>query len=328
LKWELYSTPDNENINSKNAIKILDGQYNSIRRINVADYSTLPDKLTLTVGTFDKNKRMIFDKIDNKAVLSGKFNIGYSFNRLPSQIEYGSISTDLEKVKVHFMKSGTIIDVVYSNMSLKSDGSVVDLLIGNISSGMQWVNETDFDEILIEGIPFNDKKEVSMWRFGINQIQGIIKDSKEFTITNMPDFIGYKADSYDLISEKDKSEILAVIQSLQESLINKNLDNVEGLMSTKKETYKLMTHKDIKDLDKNFKQLFQSFFTKDDWGMTPLNKNNIRYILYNDKIVGIKDYLGKDIIKSIPFKDESGQQSSFSMTLYFSHINGKWVIIF
>ena len=99
------------------------------------------------------------------------------------------------------------------------------------------------------------------------------------------------------------------------------------LQKVKTETLKLMVHNDTTNLEGMERKFFQSLFVCKDWSMQKLDKDGVRYVQLNSQIITLKTFDGDDLIQSNQYTSATGTKDSFSMTLYFAHLGGKWVLI-
>jgi len=149
LIWTLKSIANGGDINSDQAIKIDGGEIGS-RKLYWSDLSQ--QDFVVCRGSFDEKKVIHFVKQGDKVSWGGILSKSHAFTRLPTQIHYAFLSQQLSKIKLHFMKSGTPIDVIYSIPTFSTHSDAINLKSDMITSGGQWADQSGFDEILIEGV--------------------------------------------------------------------------------------------------------------------------------------------------------------------------------
>jgi hypothetical protein len=217
------------------------------------------------------------------------------------------------------MKSGTPISVTFAGLTLPNGVEhIIDLTSNMVSEGAQWMGESGFDEIWIDGQTATpDRDDITLSGVSFSEIQGIRKISKTFQVSMLQHWGWQDGDRFSYLSNKDKVEIWQVEQTFAAAIAQKNIPKLDELLIEKTKVIFEISNMKREKVDALRHEEFQYIFDSIHTPPPPLNKDDIRYILINPQVVLPKTFAGNDIIDG----------ETYNCALYFAHIGGKWVII-
>ena len=323
-KWTLVSVPDGKKMLSPETQILANGEF----RPREADITLLsPDNFTPLAGSKDPKGTLHFQSNGKRVRFCGRLNGDAVLLRLPSQLGIDGLNMTIKNAHVDFMKRDTHIKVSYSNITLQEGAHDITLVSDMLSYGRQWINETGFDEILIEGEIAGEEAVATptVKRLIFRESMSVFHEEKKVTISSDNHWDWQDGDKYTMLSTEDKALLWKEVQRMYDALSQKDFGQIRELLSLKTAILSRITHQDSVTLETDQKRSFVELFADPDWNLAPLQSDNIEYILLNPQIVTIKTVDRENIISSLP--STNGKDFEFRFPLYFAHIRGEWVII-
>lgn len=322
LRWTITTSPDSEEGFSVPAKSVIAGTMAS-RKVSWFDLS--PVDFVPSQGTVNDRHEAVFDSHGTTVCWGGRLRESLAFTRVPSRLQYDNLVESLSAVQIRFIKSGTPISVKFAGITLPKGNLTIELLPSQIIQGAEWMRETGFDEIWIEGqtaVP--PTENITLGGVTLYEIQGAIKVTKTFQVTQSQHWSWQDGDHFTSLSKTDKEGIWQALQTFSTALMQKDMPKLDELMQEKSKVIALLMQWSPKIVDASRREAFNATFKVLDPAQPPPNKNDIRYILINPQVVTIETFAGDNVVAG---NSHVEGKLPYSYLLYYAHIKGKWVII-
>ena len=324
LRWEISTSPDTQKSFTLFSQPIVSGIMKSrvLSWNNISRNDIIPSQ-----GMINDHQDLVFNAHGTHICWGGRLRSEIAFSRIPSKFEFYNTSELLTDVHIVFMKSGTPIRITFHPLTIpiKESKQCINLTSNLISDGAQWMTESGFDEIWIYGkLTKPSTADITLNKICFSEIMGSLITSKSFNIKLPYHWPWQDAQIYSSLSDTDKEGIWQVLQTYYNALESKDIAKLDELLKEQNVVALQLMKCNQKDLDSMKHETYNTIFT--DLGANPpsLIKQNMRYIIINPQVITIKTFDGND-----PISGESALHdgSFYNCPMYYSHINGKWVII-
>lgn len=328
LQVKIVSTPPGKKPSQTKPIVYVDKCY---ANKSVYLYDAIIDGRAKTVvGNVDTNQNQLVFKTDadGRSSFACQLLASMAFERLPSSIEYMKSNNDiLSDVQVHFYSSVSGDRVVCNGSVISNRIGRIDLDRSKISNERYISNEVPFDSVLIS-CESKTKAPVTLSLIAVQEQEGKLFRTVEFNLSKIPIFAWTRGRNIAVGNQEYKSSLWQEVLRFHSAMKCKDKTVIRELLKAKAEDLSKVTHQTLENIEQNQALFFEQLWSIEGATIQPISEMDFKFVLINDKVISVQKANGTPLIDVFGIIGKSSEKRSvFNIPLFYSLIDGRWVIV-